>query len=71
MGFFFLLIKIELHQELALSQYLFTLVMDELNIHIQEDILLCTLFADDIVLVDETKDGVNRKFRTLEEYITI
>ncbi|KAK9166492.1 hypothetical protein Scep_001683 [Stephania cephalantha] len=55
------LITIGLHQGSALSPYLFTLVMDELTRHIQEDIPWCMLFADDIVLVDETKDGVNRK----------
>ncbi|KAK9126210.1 hypothetical protein Scep_015056 [Stephania cephalantha] len=54
-------ITIGLHQGSALSPYLFTLVIDELTRHIQEDIPWCMLFADDIVLVDETKDGVNRK----------
>ncbi|KAK9118568.1 hypothetical protein Scep_016661 [Stephania cephalantha] len=54
-------ITIGLHQGSALSPYLFTLVIDELTRHIQEDIPCCMLFADDIVLVDETKDGVNRK----------
>ncbi|KAK9159062.1 hypothetical protein Scep_005636 [Stephania cephalantha] len=37
------------------------IILDELTRHIQEDIPWCMLFADDIVLVDETKDGVNRK----------
>ncbi|KAK9090962.1 hypothetical protein Sjap_024139 [Stephania japonica] len=37
------------------------LVMDELTRHIQEDIPWCMLFADAIVLVDETRDGANRK----------
>ncbi|KAK9157750.1 hypothetical protein Scep_004324 [Stephania cephalantha] len=54
-------ITIGLHQGSALSPYLFTLVIDELTRHIQEDIPWCMLFADDIVLVDETKDGVNKK----------
>ena len=54
-------ITIGLHQGSALSPYLFTLVMDELTRHIQEDIPWCMLFADDIVLVDETREGVNRK----------
>ena len=52
----------ELHQGSTLSLYLFALVMDELTKHIQTDVPWCMLFADDIVLVDETKKGVNTKF---------
>jgi hypothetical protein len=54
-------IKIVLHQGSALSPYLFALVMDEITIDIQGDIPWCMLFADDMVLVDETRAGVNRK----------
>ena len=54
-------IKIGLHQGLALSPYLFTLVMDEVTRDIQGDIPWCMLFADDIVLVDESRTVVNRK----------
>ena len=35
--------------------------MDELIRAIQDEILWCMLFADDIVLVDETRAGVNAK----------
>ena len=35
--------------------------MDELTINIQDDMPWCMLFADDIVLVDETREGVNTK----------
>ena len=35
--------------------------MDELTTGIQDEILWCTLFADDIVLIDETREGVNTK----------
>ena len=35
--------------------------MDELNRAIQDEIPWCMLFADDIVLVDETRAGVNAK----------
>ncbi|GMP36936.1 hypothetical protein CsSME_00008867 [Camellia sinensis var. sinensis] len=35
--------------------------MDELTINIQDDVPWCMLFADDIVLVDETREGVNTK----------
>ena len=54
-------IKIRLHQGLALSPYLFALVIDEVTRNIQGDIPWCMLFADDVVLVDESQEGVNRK----------
>jgi hypothetical protein len=54
-------IKIGLHQGSALSPYLFTLVMDEVTRDIQGDIPWCMLFADDVVLVDESRAGVNMK----------
>jgi hypothetical protein len=52
-------IKIRLHQESALSPYIFTLVMNEITKDIQEDIPWCMLFADDVVLIDESRIGVN------------
>jgi Reverse transcriptase (RNA-dependent DNA polymerase) len=54
-------IKIGLHQGSALSPYIFTLVMDEITKDIQEDIPWCMLFADDVVLIDENRIGVNQK----------
>ena len=51
-------ISVGLHQGSALSPYLFAIVVDELTKHVQEDVPWCMLFADDIVLVDETKEGV-------------
>ena len=35
--------------------------MDELTRAIQDEIPLCMLFADDFVLIDETRAGVNAK----------
>ena len=35
--------------------------MDELTKSIQEEVLWCMLFADDIVLMDEIRHGVNVK----------
>jgi hypothetical protein len=53
------LINIGLHQGSALSSYLFALVMDEVTRDIQGGILWCMLFADDVVLVDESRTGVD------------
>jgi hypothetical protein len=39
---------------------MFSLVMDEMTKDIQGDIPWCMLFADDVVLVDETMVDVNR-----------
>jgi hypothetical protein len=54
-------INIALHQGSALSPYLFALVMDEVTRDIQGDISWCMLFADDVVLVDESRAAINRK----------
>ena len=45
----------------AQSRYLFALIMDELTDYIQEKVPWYILFADDIVLVDESRDDVNAK----------
>jgi hypothetical protein len=55
------LINIGLHQGSALSPYLFALVIDEVTRDIQGDIPWCMLFVNDVVLVDERREGVNRK----------
>ena len=52
------LIKIGLHQGLTLSLYLFALVMDDVIRGIQGDIPWCMLFADDVVLVDESRTAL-------------
>jgi len=54
-------ITIGLHQGSALSSFLFAIMIDELTRAIQDEILWCMLFADDIVLVDETRARVNVK----------
>jgi len=53
-----LTIDIGLHQGSALSPFLLTIIMDELTKEIQDEIPWCILFDDNIVLIDETRDGV-------------
>ena len=52
-------LTVGLHQGFALSPYPFALIMDELTRHMQDEVPWCMLFADDIVLVAETKVEVN------------
>jgi hypothetical protein len=54
-------INIGLHQGSALNPYLFALVMDEITRDIQGGIPWCMLFADDVVLVDESRTEVDQK----------
>ena len=54
-------INIGLHQGSALSPYIFALVMDEVTKDIQGEIPWCMLFADDVVLIDESRIGVDRQ----------
>nr|XP_009775659.1 PREDICTED: uncharacterized protein LOC104225533 [Nicotiana sylvestris] len=54
-------IEIGLHQGLAFSPFLFSLAMDALTRHIEGKVPWCMLFADDIVLIDETRGGVNER----------
>ena len=56
-------ITIGLHQGSTLSPFLFVIVMDELTRAIEDEIPWCILFADDIILVDETRAGVNIKLK--------
>jgi hypothetical protein len=63
-------VNIGLHQGSALSPYLFALVMDEVTRDIQGSITWCMLFTDDVILLDESRTGVDQKLelwrRTLE-----
>jgi hypothetical protein len=55
------LINIELHQGSALSSYLFVLMMYEVTKDIQDGIPWCMLYADNVVLMDESMTGVDQK----------
>jgi hypothetical protein len=50
-------------------------VIDEVTRDIQGDIPWCILFADDVVLVDESQEGANRELelwrQTLESNVTL
>ncbi|KAL0919445.1 hypothetical protein M5K25_011539 [Dendrobium thyrsiflorum] len=61
-------ISVGLHQGSALSPYLFALVMDVLTRHLQEVVPWCMLFADDILLVDKTREGVEGKLELWRSY---
>ncbi|XP_070047294.1 secreted RxLR effector protein 78-like [Nicotiana tomentosiformis] len=52
-------VEIGLHQGLSLSPFLFALALDVLTRHIQGRVPWCMLFVDDIVLIDDTRGGVN------------
>nr|QIA97904.1 hypothetical protein AP_R.00g000040-v1.0.a3 [Amaranthus palmeri] len=54
-------VKVGLHQGSALSPFIFAIIMDEISKSIWETVLWCMLFADDIVLVAESKEEVNNK----------
>jgi hypothetical protein len=56
-------INIGPHQGSALSPYIFDLVMDEVRRDIQGGIHWCMLFANDVVLVDESRIGVDQKLK--------
>ena len=51
----------------VVSPYLFALITDALTAHIQEEVPWGILFANDIVLVEESRDGVNIKLKRWRE----
>jgi hypothetical protein len=57
-------IIIRLHQGSNLSPYPFTLVLDVMTEHIQEIAPRCMLFADDVVLLGESREELNGRLKT-------
>ncbi|KAH1202758.1 Craniofacial development protein 2 [Glycine max] len=57
-------ITIGLHQGSTLSPYLFTLILDVLTEQIQEIAPRCMFFADDIVLLGESREELNERLET-------
>nr|GEY15234.1 retrovirus-related Pol polyprotein LINE-1 [Tanacetum cinerariifolium] len=60
----FFSMEVSLHQGSAISPYLFTLILDELSRGIQENIPWCMIFADDIVLIIESTEGLNNRLES-------
>jgi hypothetical protein len=56
-------INIGLHQGLALNPYQFALVMEVVTRDMQGGISWCMLFVDYVVLVDESRTGVDQKLK--------
>ena len=54
-------VKVGLHQESALSPFIFTVTMEEIYKSIWETVPWCMLFADDIVPVAATREDVSNK----------
>lgn len=50
-----------LHQGSSLNPFLFALVLDVLTRDILDEVLWCMLFADYIILIDETCNEINAK----------
>ena len=64
-------IKVGLYQGSALSPFIFTVIMEEISKSIWETVPWCMLFADDIILVAETKEEDNGKLEEWREALRI
>ena len=62
-------VKVGLHQGSTFSPFIFTVIMEEISKCIWETVPWYMLFADDIVLVAETKEEVNNKLEEWKEVL--
>ncbi|XP_070017051.1 uncharacterized protein [Nicotiana sylvestris] len=53
------------------SPFLFALALEVLMRHIQGEVPWCMLFVDDIILIDETQDGINTSDGMHEEGVEV
>ncbi|POO76497.1 hypothetical protein C1T30_42845, partial [Bacillus sp. MBGLi97] len=64
-------IGIGLYQGLFLSLYFFTLVLEVFTEHIQEPVPWCMFFVDDIVLIGESREDLNKKLELWREVLEV
>ena len=57
-------VKVGLHQGSALSSILFAVIMDRLTDEVRREPLWTMLFADDIVICEETREEVERRLES-------
>lgn len=62
-------VEMGLHQGSALSAFLFTLVMDVITSRILWEVPWCMLFVDNIVLINESRVGVNERLEVWRQTI--
>lgn len=60
-------VRVGVQQGLAPSPYSFSLITDEITRDVQEDVQWCTLFVDDIVLVEECPEEMNGRLKEWRE----
>ena len=57
-------VKVGLHQGSALSPFLFALIMDRLTDEVRRELPWTMLFADDIVICEETREEVKQRLES-------
>ena len=57
-------VKVGLHQESALSPFLFAVIMDRLTDEVRREPPCTMLFADNIVICEETRKEIERRLES-------